>query len=581
LSERDDQPICPAPEKRKDLTRRDFLGKTAQVGAAAVAAMAVPFAMKPAVRYRSGVSPSRPTQLTIANIATPGNLDPEFGSGADTYPDLLNLNDGLVRWQVVPSNAPTVAGGTAVGGYDVNWGGAKDAFAVSNASLAESYSQSGGGTLWTFKLRRGIMSHAGNELTAHDVKYLYDRAYGLKTINYFLSSIQQVNSSSNVVVVDDYTVQLHTAFPTPLTLLCLNDTIRMCILDSTEMKKHATPGDPWSAQWLKANDAGFGPYTLSNLTPGQQAVWTAFDRPLPRDVYLKGSPQFKQITWRAISDPAQRAALLTTGEVDVALVLSPQQLRALRNAPGIKIWNFPADAMTAVLMNFDYPPLSNTKVRQALSYLVPYDAILKDVFLGYARKAIAPVSDHNQSLPYPILNYKYDPATAKELLREAGYPHGFDTSYIYPTGDALAEQIAVLLKSTFANAGVNVTLNALPPAQYSEELFGKKSPLAYWALGADVPDPAYSTQVFFYSKSSNNFSNYHNATLDHVVETGQRILNYSERLKHYIVAWKAMAADPPWLYLAYPGYQLAAKDNLVGINWDPASASRWDLVTSK
>src|SRR5262249_3538666 len=156
---------------------------------------------------------------------------------------------------------------------------------------------------------------------------------------------------------------------------------------------------------------------------------------------------------------------------------------------------------------------------------------------------------HNQPLPGKILNYTYDPAKAKAMLKSAGFPNGFETKFTYPADDPLAEQIAILLKSSFAKAGVKLDLAGLPSAAYSQALTNGKSPLVYWNLGADVPDPSYTTEVFYYSKSSVNWSHYKNAQVDHIVETGRRILNYQKRLTHHIAAWKIMANDPPWLYL--------------------------------
>ena len=571
-----------------ELTRRELLKATGRIGAAALLAGSVAgvsgraalanTTSRTAFARRGGIKAK--TQLTVANLATPGNLDPEFGTGFDSYPHLLNLNDGLVRWQVVRSNAPTVAGGTEKGGWDVNWGGARNARSVSIPSLVEAYSVSKDGTLWTFKLRSGIKSHVGNELTAQDVKYMYNRAFGIKGTNYFLAGIQRVLSPSDVRVLDAHTLQLKTEFPTPLSLLCLNDTIRMAILDSTAMKQHATTGDPWSKNWLKGNDAGFGPYRLDSLTPGQQAVWAAAERPLPKGVYIAGPPQFTQVTWRSVPDAASRVALLSRGEVDVALTLSPQELVQLQKTPGVRVWNFPANSIAAVPFNFNFDPISNKKVRQALSYAVDYDSIIKNVYLGFARPCTAPVSDHNQALPGKILNYTYDISKAKALLQDAGFPNGFETKFTYPTDDPLAEQLAIILQSSFAKAGVKLDLDAQPSAAYSQALTEGKSPLVYWNLGADVPDPSYTTEVFYYSKSSVNWSHYKNAQVDHIIETGRKILNYQQRLAHHVQAWKIMADDPPWLYLAQPGFQTAARDNLSGINWDPGGGSRWDLVRS-
>jgi peptide/nickel transport system substrate-binding protein len=354
--------------------------------------------------------------LIIAAPTTPPGLDWEFFAGHEVYDHVFNLNSGLTRWKKIPAEGEP-------GGFSIGWD-AEDWNDAVVPWMAESWDVSEDGKTYTFHLRKGWKSHYGNEFTAADVKWWVERSFALKAIGKFFLDVSRIESPKSLEVVDDHTVRFHLAGPTRNFPLSLSTFWRQ-IPDSTEAKKHVTNDDPWATAWLKVSAGGFGPYKLEKLDPGKEVVWVA-------DESHFSPPKIKRIIFREVPDSSVRASLLARGEVDVAQFLTPREYQSLATNKGVHVWNFKGYSILQSPLNPAFPPLDNRKVRQALSYAVPYDDIVKGVYLGYARPANGPVSDAAAGKGYPgSFPYRHDPAKAKALLAEAGYANGFSTWYGY------------------------------------------------------------------------------------------------------------------------------------------------------
>jgi peptide/nickel transport system substrate-binding protein len=506
--------------------------------------------------------------LIVAAPTTPPGMDWEFFAGHEVYDHVFNLNGGLMRWKKVPAEGEP--GGFSIGWNAENW---QDAVVP---WMAESWEVSADGKVYTFHLRKGWKSHYGNEFTAADVKWWVERSFALKAIGKFFLDVGEIASPDAVEVVDDHTVRFHLTQPTRAFPLSLSTFWRQ-IPDSTEMKKHASSADPWATAWLKVHDGGFGAYKLAKLDPGNEVEWVANENsPFP--------PKIKHIIFKEVPDASVRASLLARGEVDVAQFLTPREYKTLEADKDVHVWNFRGYSILQSPLNPAFPPLDNRLVRQALSYAVPYDAIIKGVYLGYARPATGPVSDAAAGNGYPGSDpYKHDPVKAKELLAKAGYPNGFSTWYGYSTADPLGELIGTQLRSAFAEIGVTLELRAMPPAVYTETVFGGKAPLIYFNLGADSPDPNYALRVFYETTSTNNWGGYRDTSgeFDKCVKAGAAIQDSAERVAYHKKCNQILVDDAAWLWIAQTGYQVATRANVTGINWYSGESVDWSVVEFK
>ncbi|MDQ1514833.1 MAG: peptide/nickel transport system substrate-binding protein, partial [Actinomycetota bacterium] len=147
------------------MNRRSFLRSAAALG------LGVPLAAS-LIAACGAASPSK--QLFVAAPTTPPSLDWELVFGKEVYDHIFNLNDRLTRWKQIP--APDVEGG-----FDLAWqaGNFED---ITEPRMAESWEVTNAGRTYTFSLRKGWPSHAGNEFTAADVKWTFDRSFALQGI---------------------------------------------------------------------------------------------------------------------------------------------------------------------------------------------------------------------------------------------------------------------------------------------------------------------------------------------------------------------------------------------------------------
>jgi peptide/nickel transport system substrate-binding protein len=168
-------------------------------------------------------------------------------------------------------------------------------------------------------LRQGIKSNWGNELTAEDVKWTWDRKFALGALGAFFLSTLGLENKDGVKVEGKYTVSINLDNPNPL-LAKLQPNLYNPIYDSTKCKQESNADDPWARKFLENNSAGFGPYRLDQLQRGQQAVFKA------RDDYYRGKPAMDTVIFREVPTSATRASLLQGGAVDIAQYLQPLEI---------------------------------------------------------------------------------------------------------------------------------------------------------------------------------------------------------------------------------------------------------------
>jgi peptide/nickel transport system substrate-binding protein len=539
----------------RPVTRRSFLKSAAAAG------VAVPFAGS--VVAACGDTGARPDQLVVAAATTPPSLDWELVFGREVYDHVFNLNDRLTRWKQIP--APDEEGG-----FDLAWQ-AGNFEEITEPRMAESWEVTNGGKTYTFSLRKGWPSHAGNEFTAADVKWTFERSFALQGITSFYNSLSKIQRPEDVKVLDRHTVRIELAEPGPDLLPTLS-TFWRAIVDAKLAKSHATSSDPWAKRWLRNHDAGFGPFRLEDLSPGSHVVWAAHEEhPFP--------PKLDEITFREVPASTDRLATLTSGEAQVAQFLSPTDMERVRKRDDLRLWNFQGYVIAQCPMNPNYPPLDDVRVRQALSYATPYEQIVEKVYRGFAGPAAGPLSDHAAGFDPTLHPYTYDPERARELLREAGHGSGFKTTLAYNTADPLGEPVSAQLRSAFKDVGVTLEIQPLAPSTYPEALFAGKLPMFFYEGGADSPDPAYALGVLYQSESSNNWGGYKSAKADAcLARAGRPLLGWDWRVEEHKRCAEIIAGDAAWLWIAQPGFQVSTRSDVTGINWYAGEAVDWSKV---
>lgn len=492
------------------------------------------------------------TTIVVAAPATPQSLDCNFDVSLGTFEAIAALYDGLLGFAKMPDpGVPTAMR------EDTAFYADKPGNVNMVGKLAESWELDPSGKRVVFKLRQGVMSNWGNELTAEDVRWTWNRAFELGALGAFYTAVSGLKRPEDVKVEDKYVVSFNTDDPNPL-LLKIHTNLYTPVYDSKKCKEMGGTDDPWARKFIENESAGFGPYRLQQLTRGQQAVFQA------REDYYGGKPAIDTVVFKEVPTSASRVQLLQGGAVDIAQYLQPLEVISLRNAPNVAVETVPASFMIWIELNAKMAPFDNVDVRRAMNYAFPQQDVLKAVYQGLA-------SPLNGCMPniYPGFTgdhyvYNHDLEKAKALLKKAGLEAGFKTSLSYNAGDPVQEPIAIIYQSALKNIGIEVELNKVPAGSFYNFVTERKQPMIFYVDSPWCPDPGYSLTLYFDSKSYVNYSNYENAEVDKLLAAAAATADETVRLDVTKKAQAIIMDEAPWTFVAYPNYTMARKADLKG-----------------
>ena len=376
--------------------------------------------------------------------------------------------------------------------------------------MAESWTLSEGGKVVTFKIRPGVKSPAGNELSAHDVAFSWAMARDRKRVGNFMIRVGRIEA---VEAISDSEVKftLGTAnniFPRILT------TVFPALADSKVLKENATADDQWAVKWQEKNTAGFGPYKVDSVRPGEGAVFTLNEN------YFDEKPFFTRVIYREIPSPASRAALVKSGQIHWADQMPIQQLVDLAKDPKVKVDSVPGTGAATLRMNPNFKPFDDIRVRQAINYAFDYDAVSEAVFRGLGERSDSILAPAFGAFYTPAQTYKTDLGKARALLSEAGHGNGLEIQLEYTDNWWWEEPLAIQTKDALAKAGITVNLKRIPKTEMnSRRAIGKRDiPFFPHLANAFVLDPGYAFFLSAHSQGSSDVNDYNNPKFDALVD---------------------------------------------------------------
>jgi peptide/nickel transport system substrate-binding protein len=378
--------------------------------------------------------------------------------------------------------------------------------------------------------------------------------------------------------------------PKPDRLALANLCVPYAIMVNSKLaKQHATPDDPWAMDWMKTNAAASGAYVVESYHPGESVI-------LRRNEAWKGGPDgqlpnFKRIIVQTVPEPATRANLIEKGDADLSIDLAAADITTMMKAPKVKVVSMPqTNGFTHISMNNQMKPFDNVKVRQAIAAALPYQDMFKAALFergfplfGADWTGMPP----NASFPQPM-PLKTDPAKAKALLAEAGYPDGkgleqfadaFKLSYVTEK-EATLGPIANVIGTALRAVGLPVTLDPIPQTQYGDRQVVKKD-LAFAINDQEKPigvDTGYAMQLFFVSKAAgglNNMENYANPEIDTMWAHAQIDPDPASRDKTLAEMQAILMRDVAWLPVVEFKTQWGITDRLQGLAWFPDNDPRF------
>ncbi len=328
-------------------------------------------------------------------------------------------------------------------------------------------------TTWQFKLRENVKFSNGEPFDADAVKFSMARI--MDAANKW-PSIKYVSKIKRVDVVDKLTVNFITTAPTPLLPL------DMTMVFMVPPKYTAEAGN----QTFANKPIGTGPFTLVEWVKDDHVTLQA------NPTYWAGKPKLSKVTFKPVPEASTRTAAIRTGTADVVKDLQISDIETVKQNTNVTVKADPNLRLYYVLLDQAADPImKDVKVRQALNYAIDKDAIVTSLFQGYGTKL------QGQGLMTQFFGFNpniqafpYDPAKAKQLLAEAGYPNGFSANLTasrgrYPLDFETAQAVAGQLDKI----GVKVTVTAMEYAAYMKAFTEKKGTpmlLAGWGTYPDA-----------------------------------------------------------------------------------------------
>lgn len=484
--------------------------------------------------------------LIIAVPSDIQNLDPTLSSGdVLTQEVLTNLYSTLVSFKVEKN-----ANGELVGNPDQFQG-----------ELAKSFEVSSDGHTVTFHLRPGLKFANGDPIDANAVKFTYDRIFGQNGVTAFLTKMASVDSADAVKVVDPLTVTFHVT--TPNTLLFGNMAqFGHSILDPVVVKPHMTKADPWAHDWLKNHAQGTesGPYILQSWDPGNQIV-------LARNPNYYGTVANDRIILKIIPDATNRLAQLEAGAVDIAYGIPTKDLSLLKEDPAVELAIHTTRAVAYIGMNNTVKPFNNVEVRQAISYAVPYKTIIDKVINGYGIQLTSPIPKGTPYHTDQYFKYNQDFPKAKQLLTEAGYPNGFNTTFEIPNDSAEAKQTAVWVQSALKNIGINVQIDELPGAAFTAKMQKRQLTFFYANQWISINNDPFYHMFWLLKADCCDYARYQNQQVWNLIDKYTLSTDKQAREQAALDIQKTVVDQAPWVFLYQPDNIIAMRKDVTGYVW--------------
>src|ERR1041384_4902849 len=473
------------------MKRRDFLKSVTGVAAGAM----VP---APAI-WSAAKADARSETLLIVSESGPNNLDIHgVGTNVPGYEVSWNCYDRLISHEMK-------SGPGGVPYYD------RDKF---KGELAEDMNI--GDMSLTFKLKKNAKFHDGTPVTSKDVKWSLDRAVSVGGFPTFQMSAGSLTKAEQFVIVDDNTLRVDFAKKDRLTIPDLA-VIVPCIVNSELVKKNASEKDPWGLEYTKQQTAGSGAYKLSKWTAGTEVIMER------NDAWVGGPlPKIKRVIWRMVPQAGNRRALLERGDADISYELPFKDFQEMKASGKLNVVSLPfSNGIQYIGMNVTKPPFDNPKVRQAVAYAIPYQKIMDAVLFGLSKPMFGAADGTKTEVAWPQPHkFTTDIAKAKQLMAEAGYPNGFETTLSFDLGFAgVNEPLCVLTQESLAQIGIKCMINKIPGATWRTELNKKVLPLYTNVFSGWLDYTEYFFIWCYHGKNSIfNTMSYQSKTLDGFVD---------------------------------------------------------------
>jgi oligopeptide transport system substrate-binding protein len=422
-------------------------------------------------------------------------------------------------------------------------------------ALAQFWEASQDRCTWTFTLRRGVTFHHEREVTAHDVVYSLTRLLGLNrpvTATEVLWQIQgatafmqgKTTRGQGLTAVDRYTLQIVLDEPFAPFVAALGQP-NTAVVPQDEVER--------LGERFGRAPVGTGPFTFVRWDPGQEIVLAAHGQ------YYEGRPFLDAVVFKLVvgSKLEERFTEFLQGHLEETMIPAGKT-DEVHTDPHYRPYQhvrIPALSLLYIGFNTQRKPFDDRRVRQAFNYAVDKEAIVREITRMGSLPATGALPPGMLGADPKLQRYAYDPAKAKRLLADAGYPDGAGFPVVQLWSAAKSETAKAELAAyqrDLAEVGVPVEIHFAPDwPTYKKMLVQGQLPMFRLAWYADIPDPENMLSPLLHSASPTNHTFYRNPVVDQLLEQARKALDEAQRIALYREVERLVMDDAPWIAQHY------------------------------
>jgi len=376
-----------------------------------------------------------------------------------------------------------------------------------------------------FHLNPNAKFHNGQPVKASDVKWTYES---------LMNPTFVTSKRSGYASVD------HIETPDEQTVIFKLKEANAGIFDNLTVGILPTGAD---TNVYKTRPIGCGPYKLVEHRPDERLEFEAFDQ------WHGGAPKIKHVTVRIIPDATTRVLEMERGTVNFEVNQIPfENVAKFEKNPDFTVVKSSGSVYQYLAFNMHDPALAKPLVRQAIAHAIDRDRIIRDIQRGYAQPTETMLAEGHWARASNLPTHPYDPAKAKQLLAQAGYPNGLSL-VIKTSTDAEANSRAQVMQAMMKQAGINLTIQSNEMSTFFADI-GKGNFQMYSLSRNGISDPDFY-YVIFYSKNippnGQNRGYYVNPHLDDLLIQGHSTFDRAKRKPIYNEIQNIVATDLPYL----------------------------------
>ena len=528
-----------------------------------------------------GIALASPTSEVSGKILVFGSsgdavrLDPADVTDGESIQRMDNIFEGLVEYE---------AGSTEI-----------------KPALATSWTTSAAGTEITFKLRRGVKFHDGTDFNADAVVFSFARQYDQSHPfhqygewvywGYMFSDVDRVEK------IDDYTVKLIMKAP--------NSSIMTSLAMFTVAMVSPANAEEYGEDMFR-HPVGTGPFKFVEWVKDDHITLAK------NEDYWRKAPELDQLIFKVIPDTSARLLALEVGEIQGMEYPDPNDFDRIKDNSDLVLMSEPGMNVGYMAMNTGYgyiddngngirdpgegpdktpgylEVLTKKKVRQAINYAIDKKSIVDNLYLGTASVAKNGMPPFMLGYNDDIQDYEYNPAKAKQLLAEAGYPNGFEVQlYVMPVSRPYMfdpPKIGEAIQSYLGAVGIDVSIYQVDWGTYLQETESGMHNMCLLGWTGDNGDPDNFMNVLYGPNSANigaagNYAFILREDLQDALTAAVRTYDVNERARYYKLAQEIIHEEAGWVYIAHANQNLAFRKNVKGYVLHPTSRKFFYPVT--